>query len=75
MAIVQETMRAEGVYCYRCVERIAAAVKDIEGLALASATPTGEVTIGYDPGREDVGDSVARAIEAIGFPVVDRRTA
>ena len=72
MPIEQEVLEVEGVMCHRCVERIAAALRDVDGLLGASATMTGEVTVAYE--EAGVRDRVARAIEDAGFTVAGTRT-
>ncbi len=73
MEIVREVLVAPAVDSHREIGRVARALRDIDGLVLAAAAPDGEVTIGYDPGREDVAEAVIAALAAIGCPIVDRR--
>jgi copper chaperone CopZ len=67
MAVVTETLEVEGIRCERCVQRLAVALGSIDGLAGASATLLGEVTLAYD--SVDVRTAAVAAIEAAGFSV------
>jgi copper chaperone CopZ len=65
MAVVTETLEVEGIRCERCVQRLAVALGGVDGLAGASATLMGEVTLAYD--SSDVRTAAVAAIEAAGF--------
>jgi copper chaperone CopZ len=67
MAVVTETLEVEGIRCERCVQRLAVALGGVEGLAGASATLMGDVTLAYD--SPDVRAAAVAAIEAAGFSV------
>jgi copper chaperone CopZ len=40
-----------GIRCERCVHRLAAALRDVDGLEWANANLVGEVTLAFDEGR------------------------
>jgi copper chaperone CopZ len=67
MATVTETIEVEGIRCERCVQKLAAALGGVEGLAGASANLMGDVTIAYD--TREVRSAAVAAIEAAGFSV------
>jgi copper chaperone CopZ len=67
MATTTETLDVEGIRCERCVQSLAVALGGVEGLAGASATLMGEVTIAYD--TPEVRTAAVAAIEAAGFSV------
>jgi copper chaperone CopZ len=48
MATQTETVQVTGVRCERCVNRLAAALRDHVGLDDASANLMGQVTLRYD---------------------------
>lgn len=48
MAETTEIVHVTGVRCERCVTRLAAVLKDHEGLLFANGNLMGEVTLGYD---------------------------
>ena len=48
MAIQTETIPVSGVRCERCVNRLAVALRDLDGLESASANLIGEVTLAWD---------------------------
>lgn len=53
MATLTETLHVDGVRCERCVLRLAAALRDHEGLEAANANLVGEVTLSWDDSRTD----------------------
>lgn len=53
MAIQTETIQVSGVRCERCVNRLAVALRDLDGLESASANLIGEVTLAWDDERTD----------------------
>jgi copper chaperone CopZ len=67
MAAVTETIEVEGIHCERCVQKIAAALGGVDGLAGASANLMGDITLVYD--TPDVRAAAVAAIEAAGFVV------
>jgi len=40
-----------GIRCERCAHRLAAALRDVDGLEWANANLVGEVTLAFDEGR------------------------
>jgi len=48
MATVTETVQVSGVRCERCVNRLAVALRGIEGLESANANLMGQVTLAWD---------------------------
>lgn len=61
-----ETIQVTGIRCERCVQRLAAALGDHEGLESASATLMGQVTLSWDDGRTDR-DALLAKLAAAGF--------
>ncbi len=62
MAILSETVQVSGVRCERCVNRLAAALRSVEGLEGAHANLMGQVTLTWDDERT----SRAALVEALG---------
>ena len=57
MAVQIETLQVSGVRCERCVGRLAAALRGLDGLEAANANLVGEVTLSWDDeqvGREEI---------------------
>ena len=71
--MIAEVYEVEGVHCPRCIEKIAAALADIDGLLAADANLMGEITVRLDgpEARTRVQDALAGA----GFPVASIRPA
>ena len=46
--VIAEVYEVEGVHCPRCIEKIAAALADIDGLLAADANLMGEITVRLD---------------------------
>ena len=67
MTVVTETLEVEGIRCERCVQALATALGDVDGLAGASANLMGEVTIAFE--SLAVRAAAVAAIEAAGFSV------
>ena len=67
MTVVTETLEVEGIRCERCVHALASALRDVDGLAGASANLMGEVTISF--AAPEVREAAVAAIEAAGFSV------
>jgi copper chaperone CopZ len=65
-----ETIRVSGIRCERCVNRVAAALTDHEGLESASANLMGELTLAWDDDRTDR-DALVAKLAAAGFREVD----
>ena len=64
MTVVTETLHVSGIRCERCVERLAVALRDHDGLESANANLMGVVTLSWDDERTDRGgllDAMSRA--------------
>lgn len=48
MAVLTETFEVSGIRCERCVNRLAAALRDHDGLEFATANLMGQVTLHWD---------------------------
>jgi copper chaperone CopZ len=71
--VLSEVFEVEGVRCPRCIEKIAAALADVEGLQAADANLMGEISVRVDgPAAHD---RVQAALEGAGFPVAAVRPA
>ena len=71
--MISEVFEVEGVRCPRCIEKIATALRDIEGLRAADANLMGEISVRLDgPAAHD---RVRAALEDAGFPVAAVRPA
>jgi copper chaperone CopZ len=46
--VATETLSVTGIRCERCVHRLAAALRDVDGLEWANANLVGEVTLAFD---------------------------
>lgn len=58
-----ETLQVTGIRCERCVNRLAATLKDQPGLEQASANLMGQVTLSWDDeltSRDDLLDALSR---------------
>jgi copper chaperone CopZ len=65
--VIAEVFEVEGVHCPRCIEKIAAALTDLDGLQAANANLMGEISVQLDgPAAHD---RVLAALEGAGFPV------
>ena len=51
VAIRTETIRVSGIRCERCVSRLAAALRGLDGLEGANANLMGELTLSWDEAR------------------------
>ncbi|MBA2476510.1 MAG: heavy-metal-associated domain-containing protein [Actinobacteria bacterium] len=61
---MSETIQVSGIRCERCVNRLAVALRDQEGLESANANLMGEVTLTWDDertSRETLLEAMARA--------------
>jgi len=67
VSVQTETIQVAGVRCERCVGRLAAALRDQEGLEAANATLMGQVTLSWDDEQTDRATLVA-ALARAGFP-------
>jgi cation transport ATPase len=66
MALRSETIHVSGIRCERCVMRLAAALRDHEGLEAANANLIGHVILQWDDERTRRDDLVA-ALARAGF--------
>jgi copper chaperone CopZ len=66
MALRSETIHVSGIRCERCVMRLAAALRDHEGLEAANANLIGHVILQWDDERTSRDDLVA-ALARAGF--------
>ncbi len=71
--MIAEVIEVEGVHCPRCIEKIAAALQGVEGLAGADANLMGEITVQFDD--DAARERVHAAIEGVGFPIASVRPA
>jgi copper chaperone CopZ len=53
MAIRTETIEVTGIRCERCVVRLGATLRDLDGLEAANANLVGQVTLSWDDDRTD----------------------
>ncbi len=53
MTLRTETLQVSGIRCERCVQRLAAALRDHEGLEAANANLMGQVHLSWDEARTD----------------------
>ncbi len=51
MALQTETFRVSGVRCERCVMRLGAVLRNLEGLEAANASLSGDVRLSWDDER------------------------
>ena len=64
MATVTETLQVSGVRCERCVNRLAVALRSLDGLEQANANLMGQVHLSWDDdvtSREALLDALSRA--------------
>ena len=64
MATVSETIQVSGIRCERCVNRLAGALTDHEGLEAANANLMGQVSLVWDDeqtSREALLDAMAKS--------------
>lgn len=61
-----ETIQVSGIRCERCVMRLGAALRGLDGIEAANATLMGDVTVAWDEQR--VGrDEILAALDRAGF--------
>lgn len=53
MAVVTETLQVSGIRCEKCVNRLAVALREHEGLEMANANLMGVVTLSWDDEQTD----------------------
>jgi copper chaperone CopZ len=66
VAVVNDTMQVTGIRCERCVNRLAVALKDQEGLESANANLMGVVTLSWDDAKTSR-DRLIEAMSRAGF--------
>jgi copper chaperone CopZ len=66
VAVRSDTVQVSGIRCERCVHRLAAALRDHEGLELANANLMGQVMLSWDEERTDL-DALLAKMAAAGF--------
>ena len=70
MAELTDTIQVTGIRCERCVNRLALALQDHEGLFAANANLMGRVVLTWDDGVTDR-DALLGAMSRAGFRVVE----
>ena len=70
MAIQSETIQVTGIRCERCVNRLAVALEDVEGIEAANANLMGVVMLSWDDERTDRASILERMSQA-GFRELD----
>lgn len=70
MAKLTDTIQVTGIRCERCVNRLALALQDHEGLFAANANLMGRVVLTWDDGVTDR-DALLGAMSRAGFRVVE----
>ena len=63
MAVQTDTIQVSGVRCERCVMRLGASLKGLDGLEAANANLMGQVTLAWDDerlARKDILEALAR---------------
>jgi copper chaperone CopZ len=66
MALQTDTIEVTGVRCERCVMRLGASLRGLDGLEAANANLMGEVTLAWDDERLARGD-ILEALTRAGF--------
>jgi len=66
MTLRTETLQVSGIRCERCVQRLAAALRDHEGLEAANANLMGQVHLSWDEDRTDR-EALLAAMARAGF--------
>jgi copper chaperone CopZ len=66
MALRSETLQVTGIRCERCVQRLAAALEEHDGLEFANANLIGQVMLTWDEERTDR-DALLAAMSKAGF--------
>jgi len=66
VTIRSETVQVSGVRCERCVNRLAAALRAVDGIESANANLMGEVTLSWDDART-TREALVGALAAAGF--------
>jgi hypothetical protein len=66
VGLQQETVKVSGIRCERCVGRLAAALRDHDGLEYANANLVGDLTLAWDEERTSRAEILA-ALARSGF--------
>jgi copper chaperone CopZ len=66
MATVTETLQVSGVRCERCVNRLAVALRGVDGLEQANANLMGQVSLAWDD-EVTSRDTLVEALGRAGF--------
>ena len=66
MAVVTETLQVSGIRCEKCVNRLAIALRDHEGLESANANLMGQVMLEFDDEKTSR-DALVAAMAKAGF--------
>jgi copper chaperone CopZ len=64
VAIQTDTIQVSGIRCERCVNRLAVALRDVDGLESANANLMGQVSLSWDDDKTSRGavlDAMGRA--------------
>ena len=61
-----ETIHVSGIRCERCVMRLGAALRGLDGIEAANATLMGDVTVAWDEQRVGL-DEILAALDRAGF--------
>ena len=69
MALQTDTVQVTGVRCERCVMRLGASLKGLDGLEAANANLMGQVMLSWDDERLARND-IVEALERGGFTLV-----
>ena len=72
MAVVSRHVQVSGIRCERCVDRLAVALQDHEGLESANANLMGVVTLAWDDEKTDR-ERLLEAMSRAGFREIARR--
>jgi copper chaperone CopZ len=70
MAIQSETLQVSGIRCERCVNRLASALKGVDGLEGANANLMGVVSLQFDDEKTSR-DVLVAAMARAGFRVLE----
>jgi copper chaperone CopZ len=66
VAVQTETLQVTGVRCERCVMRLGAALRPLDGIEAANANLLGQVTLSWDDERIRR-DEIVAALDRAGF--------
>ena len=66
MALVTDTLQVSGIRCEKCVNRLAVALRDHDGLESANASLMGTVTLAWDDEKTSR-DRLLAAMARAGF--------